>query len=208
MQDELESIDERDYMHDHEQFQNQYFAVKVKINEPLHPLMSPPCSRHSSGSGSHHSANLSNHTRSSHSDNTHIKLSVIALPAFDGNVCSWLHFRDTFDAPVVKNTQFTNVQRFHYFISAFKGEAKELISNLPITNDNVMVAWQLVTQCYNNVKLIAMMHAKHLWKMPQVTKGDAFELHTLINHIHSHMNALQALSLNVPMQDLILNHMT
>jgi len=29
----------------------------------------------------------------------------------------------------------------------------------------------------------------------------------IINHISSHLNALQALSLNVPEQDLILNHM-
>ena len=29
----------------------------------------------------------------------------------------------------------------------------------------------------------------------------------LINHVSSHMNALQALSLNVPVQDLMLNHL-
>jgi len=51
-----------------------------------------------------------------------------------------------------------------------------------------------------------MMHAKHLCQMPQVTKGDESSLRQLINHVSSHMNALQALSLNVPVQDLMLNH--
>jgi len=50
------------------------------------------------------------------------------------------------------------------------------------------------------------MHAKHLCQMPQVNKGDASLLHQL-NHVSSHMNALQALSLNVPVQDLMLNHL-
>jgi hypothetical protein len=41
----------------------------------------------------------------------------------------------------------------------------------------------------------------------QVKKGDALSLRELINHVSSHMNALQALSLNVPAQDLMLNHL-
>ena len=43
--------------------------------------------------------------------------------------------------------------------------------------------------------------------MPQVRNGDASSLRQLINHVSSHMNALQALSLNVPVQDLMLIHL-
>ena len=43
--------------------------------------------------------------------------------------------------------------------------------------------------------------------MPQVKGEDAFSLRQLINHVSSHMNALKALSLNVPIQDLMLNHL-
>ena len=53
-----------------------------------------------------------------------------------------------------------------------------------------------------------MMHAKHLCQLPTVKKGDATSLHQLINHhVSTHMNAIQALSLNVPIQDLMLNHL-
>jgi hypothetical protein len=82
-----------------------------------------------------------------------------------------------------------------------------LIINLQITNDNFPVAWELVTQRYNSIKLIAIKHVKHLCQMPQIKKGDASSLHHLINHVTTHVNALQALSLNAPMQDLILNHL-
>ena len=52
-----------------------------------------------------------------------------------------------------------------------------------------------------------MMHAKHLCQLPTVKKGDTPSLCQLINHVSSHMNALQALSLNVSVQDLMLNHL-
>jgi len=42
--------------------------------------------------------------------------------------------------------------------------------------------------------------------MPQVRKRDASSLRQLINHLTSHSNALQALSLNVHVRDLMLNH--
>jgi hypothetical protein len=125
------------------------------------------------------------------------------LPTFDGNTCSWLQYKDTFEVLIVNNTTLSNVQKFHYLIASLKNEAKDLISNLLITNENFIVAWQLVTQRYNNKRLIAMMHAKHLCQMPSVKKGDASSLRQLINHVSSHMNVLQALSLNVPVQDLM-----
>jgi len=51
-----------------------------------------------------------------------------------------------------------------------------LISNLQISNENFLVALQLVTQRYNNTRLIAMMHAKPLRQMPEIRKGDASSL--------------------------------
>ena len=57
----------------------------------------------------------------------------------------------------VNNRTVSNVQKFHYLRASFKNEMKNLISNLKITNDNFLVAWQLVTQRYNNKRLIAMI---------------------------------------------------
>jgi hypothetical protein len=74
----------------------------------------------------------------------------------------------------------SNVQKSHYIIASLKDEAKDLIRNLPITHDNFLVAWQLVTERDNKKRLIAMMHANHLCQMPQVKKGDASSLRQLI----------------------------
>ena len=50
------------------------------------------------------------------------------------------------------------------------------------------------------------MHAQLFCQMPPVQKGNASSLRQLINHVSSRMNALQA-SLNVPIQDLLLNYL-
>jgi hypothetical protein len=147
-QDELECMDSADYSLEREEFEAQYYQVEAKFNEILHPVVETLVSRCSSphSSVSQHS-NTSPRSRYS---STHIKLPTIALPTFDGDTGSWLHYRDTFEALIVNNTTLSSVQKFHYLIASLKNEAKALISNLQITNENFTVAWRLVTQHYNN----------------------------------------------------------
>jgi len=106
--------------------------------------------------------------RHGHMRAAHTKLPVTALPTFEGDACSWLHYKDIFEALIVNNTALSNVQKFHYLIVSHQNEVKDLISNLQFTNENFLVAWQIVTQSYNNKRFIAMMHAKlvrcHLYK--------------------------------------------
>ena len=186
--------DDTDYFADRELFETQYYEVKTKFNELLHHVVEQPFSRCSSPRSS--LSGQSNQSPRSHVSSTHIKLPVIALPTLDGDTCNWLHFRDTFEALIVNNKTLSNVQKFHYLIASLRNEAKDLISNLQITNENFLVAWQLVIR-YNNKHLTATMHAQLLCQMPQVKGEDASSLRQLINHVSSHMNALKALSLNV-----------
>jgi len=170
-QSELELCDDIYHSADRQQFEDQYFAVKAKFNELLHIAVGPPLSRHSS---SHSSS--SRHTQvspNSHHSSTHIKLPVISLPTFEGETTSCLHYRDTFEDLIVTNNALSNVQKFHYLTASLKGEAKGVISNLQITNENFSVAWKLVTHRYNNQRFISMMHAKNLCCLPAVKKSDA-----------------------------------
>ena len=53
-----------------------------------------------------------NHTPKSHVSSTHIKLPNIAMPIFERDTYSCLHYRDTFGALVVNNKTLSNVQKF------------------------------------------------------------------------------------------------
>jgi hypothetical protein len=135
-QSELELFDEVDHLTDRQQFEDQYFDVKAKFNELLHPVVDPPVSRHSSPQSS-----LSAHSNTSPRSHasTHIKLPTITLPTFEGDTCGWLHYRDTFEALIVNNTTLSSVQTFYYLIASLKNEAKALINNLQITNENFLL---------------------------------------------------------------------
>jgi len=123
---ELELSDDTDYSVDRQQFQDQYFEVKAKFNELLHPVVDLPSSKDSSP----RSSLSENNASQSHASSVNIKLP----PIFEGQTCSWLHFRDTLEA-LINNTTLSNVQKFHYLIASLKNEAKDLISNLRITRE-------------------------------------------------------------------------
>jgi hypothetical protein len=154
-QSELELSDDVDHSGDQEQFENQYYQVEARFSEPV---VESTQSSHSSSQSS--SSGRKNVSPRSHASSAHIKLPVISLPIYEGDTCHWLQCRDTFEALIVNNSILSNVQNFHYLIASLKNEANDLISNLQITNENFLVAWQLVTQRYDNKRLIAMMHAK------------------------------------------------
>ena len=136
---ELELSDDVDQSGDREQFENRYYQVEAKFSELLHPVVDPPRSSHSSSQSS--SSGLRNVSPMSDASSAHIKLPVISLPTYDGDTCHWLQFRDTFQALIVNNSTLSNVQKFHYLIASLRNEAKDVISNLKITNENFLVAW-------------------------------------------------------------------
>ena len=116
-QTELELSDDSDLSIDRQQFEDQYFEVKARFTELLHPVVDLPRCQSPTGS-------ISDQGHSVHSNSSsHIKLPTTALPTFAGDTCSWLHFRDTFETLVVNNVSLSNVQRFHYLIASLKNEA-------------------------------------------------------------------------------------
>jgi hypothetical protein len=176
--------------------------VEARLHELLHPKIEA-LSRHSSSSSSIHN----NVSPPLQGNQVYTKLPTISLPKFDGNISNWLHYRDTFQSLIIDNSHSSNIQRNHYLNSSLKDEAKQLIANLQITSDNFTVAWNLVCQRYQNQRIIAMAHAKHLCNIPHMKRGDCSSMRQLINHVQNHLNALQALSLNVTSQDLMLTHL-
>jgi len=190
-QNELQITDDGDYSLDRESFEQHYFQLKAKFIELLHPVDSQGQSADNAFEPGNNQLPGLNHARHSR-----VKLPSIQLPTYDGTTSTWLHFRDTFDSLIIQNEMLSNVQKVHYLLSSLMGEAKQLIANLQISHDNFVVAWDLVTQRYNNIKLIAMTHVKQLLQLPQVKKDDATSLRHLINHVTSNTNAIQALALN------------
>jgi hypothetical protein len=123
-QNELEISDDHHHSTDREVFEDQYYEIKARLLELLHPIESPNLLDSS--------AEPNDSNSSSTRGNTQIRLPTIELPTFSGDACKWLHFRDTLQALIIDNA-LSDIQKVHYLISSLKDEAKMLIVNLPVT---------------------------------------------------------------------------
>ncbi|XP_047106370.1 uncharacterized protein LOC124775583 [Schistocerca piceifrons] len=134
-----------------------------------------------------------------------LKLPTINLPNFEGDYLKWSSYRDTFLSLIMNNNSIDDVQKLHYLNSSLRGEAKDLLKHIPVTAGNLAIAWGLVTQKYNNPKIIAARHAKALLALPTVGHGAASDYRQLINHVCSHLKALEPLKPDVPLHEVILS---
>ena len=73
-------------------------------------------------STSNYNANISHHSPS-------VKLPILDLPKFSGEILNWLSFSDLFKALIDNNVNLTNVERLQYLKSSLSGEALKLIDS-------------------------------------------------------------------------------
>jgi hypothetical protein len=96
----------------------------------------------------------------SNSEAPKIKLPTIEIQKFGGRITDFKHFHDTVNSLIVNNKALNDVQKFLYLLSSVTREAHQLIQNLPITERNFHVAWNLLRDTYNNQRLIAAAYVK------------------------------------------------
>ena len=87
-----------------------------------------------------------------------IKLPTIEIAKFGGQITEFKHIYDTFNSLIINNKVLDHVKKFHYLLSSVTNEAHQLIQNLPVTQQNFHVAWNLLCDRYNNEPLIAAAH--------------------------------------------------
>ena len=90
-------------------------------------------------------------------------------------------------------------------LSSITNEAHQLIQNLPVTQQNFHVDWNLLCDRYNNERLIAVAHVKSLLSLPVTNKESATDLRALINQFQSNFNAFKALDLSAPLHEVLLS---
>ena len=112
-----------------------------------------------------------------------IKLPTIEIQKFAGQITEFKHFYDTFNSLIINNQALDDVQKFHYLLFSVTNEVHQL--NLPVTQQNFHVAWNLLCDRYNNESLIAAAHVKSLLSLPVINKESATYLRALINQFQN-----------------------
>jgi hypothetical protein len=109
-----------------------------------------------------------------------------------------------FKAMVHNNETLTGIQKFHYLKSSLTGEAEEFVSSLAMTSSNYTIAWQRMIERYDNKRLIATCHVRHILELKQMNKESANEIVELVNSSNN-INTLEALKINTLLSDVIIS---
>ena len=64
---------------------------------------------------------------------------------FSGKYSDWPSFRDLFTAIFINNNRLSPVQKLYHLCQKTEGEAKEIISKFPLTNDGFQLTWTALT---------------------------------------------------------------
>jgi len=78
------------------------------------------------------------------------KLPEIKLPDFDRDYTKWLFFKDSFETTIHMNNSLTSVQKHQYLIGVLQGEARSVIQEFKISNENYENAWRVLKNTYDN----------------------------------------------------------
>lgn len=136
----------------------------------------------------------------------HVQLPKIKLPTFDGEFEKWHSFRDSYLSMVHNNTSLSDVDKFNYLKSSLSASALNIINSLPLSNSNYNIAWNLLTNRFDNKKLLIQQHLKSFFDMEMLKKENYSDLRSLIDNSSRHINSLKALDLPTDSWDVMLVH--
>uniref|UniRef100_A0A8D8SX50 Peptidase aspartic putative domain-containing protein n=2 Tax=Cacopsylla melanoneura TaxID=428564 RepID=A0A8D8SX50_9HEMI len=122
-----------------------------------------------------------------------VRLPELNLPTFGGKVTEWLGFLDSFQCLVMNNSDLTDIQRFQYLKSCLTGSALAEIRNLPTTSDNFVIAWQLLTQRFQNNRAIVRSYIQDIVNVHFMSKNPSESLREMLTQLKTSVQALDAL---------------
>ncbi|XP_076658716.1 uncharacterized protein LOC143362429 [Halictus rubicundus] len=136
--------------------------------------------------------------------NTQSILPKIQIKPFDGNLAEWNSFRDMFTDLVHNNNSLPIVHKFHLLKSYLRGDALVIIESLNSTEENYVVAWNLLQRRFNNPRKIIQAHIRALFELPQIHSHNLQILRTLTDKVEMHINALRALEQPVDWHEMLI----
>lgn len=124
--------------------------------------------------------------------------------SFKGGYADWPTFRDLFTAIFINGSKLSNVEKFFHLKQKTTGEAREIISQVPLTNDGFELAWKLLTDRYENRRMQVNEQLKVLFNLPTVTTDSSFTIQKLQRTVNTCVQTLETLKINVSGWDPIL----
>ncbi|XP_026475990.1 uncharacterized protein LOC113381242 [Ctenocephalides felis] len=136
-----------------------------------------------------------------------VKLPDITLPKFNGDYSEWTQFIDLYNSFIHSNTKLPPVTKLHYLKGALLSSAAKLISSLNLSNENYMVAYDLLCKTYDNKYLILNSLLQQIDNIAQVHRCTHEFLGNFLCSARQQVHALLAAYDPTKYWDLILLYM-
>ncbi|XP_055604767.1 uncharacterized protein LOC129753000 [Uranotaenia lowii] len=195
VEEQSEEEEEERYVKERLDFQNKFFELKGFLQSKMreYPVSSASLP-----------VNESNFAATSH---PHVKLPLISLPKFSGNIEEWLSFRDLYLSLIHHSEDLPVIEKYHYLRSQLEGEALSVISSLALTQANYTVAWDLLVKRYSNSKALKRKQVQNLFELPFIKRESAFELQALVEGFEKSTKVLDQVVQIADYKDLLLIHL-
>ncbi|XP_052738126.1 uncharacterized protein LOC128198186 [Bicyclus anynana] len=171
---------------DREAFDGIYFRLVSEAQVMLNSHLSTQRRRSSYGS------DLSVQ-KSDRCEHDFVRLPKIDLPHFDGDYQHWLEFRDTYLSLIHNNKSISDINKFHYLRAALKGTAALTIQALDFSAGNYQLGWQLLTERYDNERLLVNNHIQNLFNIEPIQKESSHMLRNMVDITNKNLRALATL---------------
>lgn len=117
----------------------------------------------------------------------------IQLPQFSGRFEDWPAFRDLFRSIVIDETSLSKVEKMHYLKTSVRGDADQLIRNLPSTEDNFERAWSILSGHFENKRLLVRSYLATFTALPKMKSDSAGDLRRIFHGVVSTAGALEGI---------------
>lgn len=125
-----------------------------------------------------------------------VHLPEIKLIKFSGDIKTFSSFIEVFNALIHNNSALSNVEKFSHLHSCLDGPPKNLISCLPLSNDNYITAYSNLINRYTNKRYLATAHYNELKNCPSVSSENPHSLRILLDIFSENLAALKNLKYN------------
>lgn len=108
-----------------------------------------------------------------------LKLPNVQINPFDGKYVDYQAFIEMFKALIHNDKNIDDIQKFFYLRHFLKGEAYDLVKNLPVVGSSYQEALNILKDRYDNKFKIVSEHINSLFELPILSKS--FTLRGLIS---------------------------
>jgi len=126
---------------------------------------------------------------------------------FHGDYSRWPTFRDLFTAIYINNPRLTPVEKLFHLNSKTSGEANDIVSRSPLTNDGFESAWRNLTQRFENKRLLVTNQLEILFGLSSISQECGAALKGLQSTVQGCLNALKLANVQTENWDCFLVYM-